>query len=204
MPHVTAASNAVDRELLAWAAGFFDGEGSTIVYRRSDAGCPYPALTVVQATNDGEPADVLRRFATAMDGLGGRIFKSSRPPQPHHKLKHSYRIAGFVHTQAAVARLWPWLGQEKRLQAARTLSAYLRYWNSEYARTVNQGRRTHCPQGHAYVPENTYVSPSGRRHCRSCGKARWQKHNAVLKERRHAALREWATTDVRSQQDDDT
>jgi len=31
---------------------------------------------------------------------------------------------------------------------------------------------THCPRGHAYTAANTYVSPSGRRHCRTCEKAR--------------------------------
>lgn len=29
-----------------------------------------------------------------------------------------------------------------------------------------------CPQGHDYTPENTYVSPSGRRNCRTCPRER--------------------------------
>lgn len=28
--------------------------------------------------------------------------------------------------------------------------------------------RTHCPQGHAYTPENTYAYPAGNRACREC------------------------------------
>lgn len=32
--------------------------------------------------------------------------------------------------------------------------------------------KTHCPQGHPYDAENTYLSPSGRRHCRECGRQR--------------------------------
>lgn len=35
--------------------------------------------------------------------------------------------------------------------------------------THNQARKTHCPQGHEYTPENTYES-AGRRRCRTC---RW-------------------------------
>jgi len=31
--------------------------------------------------------------------------------------------------------------------------------------------KTHCPQGHEYSPENTYVSSSGERSCRACGRA---------------------------------
>jgi hypothetical protein len=28
--------------------------------------------------------------------------------------------------------------------------------------------KTHCPQGHPYSAENTYVSPQGKRFCRAC------------------------------------
>jgi hypothetical protein len=35
--------------------------------------------------------------------------------------------------------------------------------------THHMARRTHCPQGHAYTPENTYLyPPDGRRACREC------------------------------------
>lgn len=32
--------------------------------------------------------------------------------------------------------------------------------------------RTHCPQDHPYDEENTYVDPQGKRHCRTCRRAR--------------------------------
>jgi len=31
-----------------------------------------------------------------------------------------------------------------------------------------QARKTHCPQGHEYSEENTYIFPSGARHCKTC------------------------------------
>jgi len=31
--------------------------------------------------------------------------------------------------------------------------------------------KTHCPQRHRYSEANTYVDPTGRRHCRECGKS---------------------------------
>lgn len=30
--------------------------------------------------------------------------------------------------------------------------------------------KTHCPQGHEYTKENTYINPQGRRWCRECMK----------------------------------
>lgn len=36
----------------------------------------------------------------------------------------------------------------------------------------NRQRATHCPQGHAYTPENTYTHPDGKyRYCRTCNRA---------------------------------
>lgn len=35
-----------------------------------------------------------------------------------------------------------------------------------------QASKTHCPHGHEYTPENTYISPSrGSRSCRTCRRA---------------------------------
>jgi formylmethanofuran dehydrogenase subunit E len=36
------------------------------------------------------------------------------------------------------------------------------------AQAAAQAARTHCPRGHEYSAENTYVSPQGRRACRAC------------------------------------
>jgi CxxC motif-containing protein len=30
-------------------------------------------------------------------------------------------------------------------------------------------KKTHCPRGHEYTPENTYIGKSGSRFCRACG-----------------------------------
>lgn len=32
-------------------------------------------------------------------------------------------------------------------------------------------RKTHCPQGHQFTPENTYTQSDGRRRCRKCRQA---------------------------------
>jgi hypothetical protein len=44
--------------------------------------------------------------------------------------------------------------------------------NTENIRRGTQGQyqtaKTHCPKGHEYSPENTYISPKGGRFCRIC------------------------------------
>ena len=42
--------------------------------------------------------------------------------------------------------------------------------------------KTHCPLGHAYSPENTYISPSNRRNCRKCARDRARSKRKVLRE----------------------
>jgi len=37
---------------------------------------------------------------------------------------------------------------------------------------AENARKTHCPQGHAYAPANTYRSSRGERVCRTCKRAR--------------------------------
>ena len=39
--------------------------------------------------------------------------------------------------------------------------------------THNNARKTHCPQGHEYTPENTSTSKRNVRICRTCSRARW-------------------------------
>lgn len=40
------------------------------------------------------------------------------------------------------------------------------------ARAAQQRAKTHCPRGHEYTTENTYVSRSGSRNCRACRRDR--------------------------------
>jgi hypothetical protein len=53
---------------------------------------------------------------------------------------------------------------------------------------VLQKSKTHCPHGHAYTPENTYINArTGARHCRAC-RANWDKtHKAAATKR----MRRW-------------
>src|SRR5947209_1263600 len=51
--------------------------------------------------------------------------------------------------------------------------------DSVIARTHNNAGKTHCPQGHEYTKENTYVEHR-RRHCRKCNQDRRKQSNVHL------------------------
>lgn len=38
-------------------------------------------------------------------------------------------------------------------------------------------RKTHCGSGHEFTPDNTYVTPDGRRKCRACASAAQDRHH---------------------------
>lgn len=64
------------------------------------------------------------------------------------------------------------------------------------AKGVQEGhhnaRKTHCPGGHPYDEENTYVTPAGVRQCKVCRRAALRRDYLKHKERRDAANRAWA------------
>lgn len=46
---------------------------------------------------------------------------------------------------------------------------------------ASNARKTHCPFGHEYTPDNTYVNPKGSRVCRTCKNARHRADRARAK-----------------------
>ena len=107
-------STRVDREELAWAAGFFDGEGCFSFTAKAG----YATVAVGQV----ERAP-LERFQKAVGGLGtiyGPYFKLY-PGRMSKQPWHQYRAYRREHVQAIAALLWFWLGDTKRRQARTVL-----------------------------------------------------------------------------------
>lgn len=106
-----------DREELAWAAGFFDGEGSFSWTNTAAFGC----AVINQARK--EP---LERFQRAVGGLG----KIYGPYKPRHKDRWSrkpqwaFRAHRREHVQAIALMLWFKLEIVKREQAISVLRHY--------------------------------------------------------------------------------
>lgn len=92
---------------LAWAAGFFDGEGSTTIQ-----GTPRsPCLTVKLSQVDPRP---IRRFFAAIGELGhlnGPYEQKAERGQPYYWWAANGRYA-----EAVIGLLWPFLSEPKREQ----------------------------------------------------------------------------------------
>ncbi len=100
---------------LAWAAGFFDGEGSVSVHCDKRPG-RRPAFRLEIEQVDVRP---LVRFRAAVGGLGS-LSQRIGPRAPNRRLL--YRIFACNDPALRIASsLWPWLSEPKQEQIVRVL-----------------------------------------------------------------------------------
>lgn len=103
---------------LAWAAGFFDAEGSISM----SASGP-PSLEVPQADVDGGPSSSLLRFRAALGR--GRISGPRLVPSSWSRLpQYRWQAGSFEDVQFVTGTLWRWLGLEKRSDLRDALIGY--------------------------------------------------------------------------------
>jgi hypothetical protein len=139
---------------LAWAAGFFDGEG-TVGTTVGSSDTLYVRLQITQSGSDDVVPEVLTRFQAAVNL--GTIYG------PYYYGDNTYAryvltIAGYVGVRKVIDLLTPYLGSVKRNQAEKALSECSR-----------EGKlRSKCRHGHEFTEENTYIDAIGNRHCRTC------------------------------------
>lgn len=103
----------------AWAAGFFDGEGSTFARKQKLKYQTklYPAMTIGQQSDDewdDYAPEVLTRYRAAV-GCGG-INGPSFYPNSKRGIWH-YHCRGLDDVKKALTILWPYLSSIKREQA---------------------------------------------------------------------------------------
>jgi hypothetical protein len=123
---------------LGWAAGFFDGEGSTIA--RSLTSRPrYHQLnvTVPQSGRDGVPP-VLLRFQGVMLGMG-------HISGPEDDSLYMLRYAAREEVRLMLLLMWPYLGDVKRVQATRAIELVEQQYTSGAVRRLPAWRRAPDP-----------------------------------------------------------
>lgn len=118
----------MNHEELAWAAGFFDGEGSIGVYhfelygRYRGTGHMGRALRLSIQQADRY---VLDRFVQAV-GIGRVMgpYRSGGKDGYTRRPRWKYDVGSFETVQAVVAMIWRWLSPVKRVQAGDALREY--------------------------------------------------------------------------------
>lgn len=147
---------APHRDLMrAWAAGFFDGEGTTSCATQN-SGSRSLMLSVAQVNRNS-----LERFQVAVDGVGN----ISRPYDRGNRPISIFRAYGPEAVRCAQA-LWPFLSREKQDQALRAILAYA------FRPVSNRAGQDHCKRGHSYAVDGTYHAPDGSRECARCRQER--------------------------------
>jgi hypothetical protein len=111
----TLPAVVLDRTELAWAAGFFDGEGSTIARTSSKRPGNYQLnVTVPQGCHRGVPP-LLQRFHQAMLGMGHMTGPSKTDI-------YMLRFNAYEEAMLVLRLLWPDLGDVKRAQATQAMA----------------------------------------------------------------------------------
>jgi hypothetical protein len=109
-------------EELAWAGGFFDGEGSTCLEKhRSHAGYCVPVLYVPQSADNGTAPELLRLQRAMGVGTISGLRKSKPPGKPYRR----WRVFAVEKVFRTLHLLWPFIGNVKREQARRAMHVVL-------------------------------------------------------------------------------
>jgi hypothetical protein len=105
-------------EELAWAGGFFDGEGSTCLDKhRTHDGFFAPVIHVPQAAEIGIAPELLR----FRDAIGVGNISGVRRPKPPRKPYRRLRVYTLQKVELAIHLLWPFIGDVKRAQAQKVI-----------------------------------------------------------------------------------
>jgi hypothetical protein len=150
---------------LAWAAGFFDGEGTTNL---SGHGNRALAISVPQV-------DMLSlfRLQKLMNGIG-TISDPTHCKSPLSRQPISLWRAYNGEAQLALVLMWPFLGEVKKTQALR---AFCRLLISSTGRGPRHSAATHCMRGHEYRVVGKYIEPKdGGGECMLCRRMRRTGH----------------------------
>lgn len=105
---------------LAWAAGFFDGEGCTTAHCGYGAQRLAPRLRVSQNGNEG--SKLLHRFKWAIKL--GKVYGPYPIAKNQNLPIYYFGITNHDEVKLAIKLLWPYLSLVKRRQYKKVVAAY--------------------------------------------------------------------------------
>ncbi len=112
---------------LAWAAGFFDGEGCTSLAYKKTRKNQNPRLQIHIAQNTIEQ---LERFTAAVNG--GVIYGPYKEKRnPNRSSFYQYTATGYNAVESILSKIWPYLCSDKKKQAAEMIRTYKEYYKDE-------------------------------------------------------------------------
>lgn len=159
-------------EMLAWAAGLFDGDGSTCFerhrtrsdYRRAD-------MAVTQTSRTGVPEVLIRFHSTVAVGHINGPYGGSARWEPVYRWK-AHRL---IDVQRVARVLWPWLGTVKRGQASNVITIVAAQTPLARGNPAWGRNKSHCPKGHEFASvrkrpyrQRTFGGSARRRGHRGC------------------------------------
>lgn len=163
IPAVQVAPRApLSVQELAWAAGFYDGEGSSFA-RLSQENTRGRSI---QARVGNTNPCVLVRFQQALGGLG-KIYGPYQRRHPHRQF-HEWRVCDYEGVWQFATLLMPYLSGEKSHQLA---SAMMDFGKPKPTIVDIHRSQTHCLRGHPLSGDNVR-QVGNTRHCRACNKLR--------------------------------
>jgi hypothetical protein len=146
-------------EMLAWAGGLYDGEGSaSVTPHRTHEGHCSPEVSVTQS-GIGIP-QVLERFREVV-GCGhiDGPYSQQGATLPIYK----WRTGAVAEVERVIYQLSPWIGPVKRQQARRLSRILVEQGRLPRGNVAWGNRKTHCVHGHEYAQARIrpYVSRAG-------------------------------------------
>lgn len=161
---------------IAWFTGIFEGEGCFTIEKNG---------SVKLAVSMTDP-DIIERIRAMFPKCQNMKSSQPKPPKGYTntpKVCHNWRVSDPVEAERITRLMLPRLG-ERRAAKARGLLEHLR---TRPGMGGYQRAKTHCPQGHEYLPENTIYRRGVERICRACTKVWYTRENQKRAERSKVA-----------------
>lgn len=130
---------------LAWAAGLFDGDGSTALLKhRTHPGYSFAELSITQASAGGVP-EVLTRFRDAV--AAGRCYGPYGGSATHQPV-YRWKAMSVAEVELVLAAIWPWLSAPKLSQAGSVMAIIRAQMPLPRGNPAWGSHKTHCVHGH--------------------------------------------------------